>query len=91
MQIKDSDNSWKVLDDSGDFYIVYAASKNGCFLEFGGDSVTLSELEEAAGKSIKTKFFSKFLPDSINLDGKLAQGKTVAEICLIQTKYTKKI
>lgn len=91
MQIKDPDNSWKVLDDSGDSYMVYAASKNGCFLAFGGGSVTLSELEEAAGKGIETKIFPEFLPDPINLDGKLAQGKTMAEICPIQTKYTKEI
>ncbi|RXK34539.1 hypothetical protein BBD39_04570 [Arsenophonus endosymbiont of Bemisia tabaci Asia II 3] len=79
------------MDDSGDSYMVYAASKNRCFLVFGGGSVTLSELEEVAGKGIETKIFPEFLPDPINLDGKLAQGKTMAEICPIQTKYTKEI
>nr|CBA73834.1 conserved hypothetical protein [Arsenophonus nasoniae] len=91
IQIKDPDNSWKVLDDSGNSYMVYAASKNGCFLAFGGGSVTLSELEEAVGKGIKIKIFSDFLPDPNKLDGKLAQGKTMAEICPIQTKYTEEV
>ncbi|WP_238334477.1 hypothetical protein [Arsenophonus endosymbiont of Bemisia tabaci] len=63
------------MDDSGDSYMVYVASKNGCFLVFGGGSVTLSELEEVAGKGIETKNFPEFLPDPINLDAKLAQGK----------------
>lgn len=85
IQIKDPDNSWKVPDDSGDSYVVYAASKNGCFLAFGGGSVTSSELEEATRKEIETKVF----PDPIKLEEKLAQGKTRAEICPVQTKYTK--
>ncbi|WGL99244.1 hypothetical protein QE177_05025 [Arsenophonus sp. aPb] len=91
IQIKDLDNSWKVLDDSGNSYMVYAASKNGCFLAFGGGSVTLSELEEAEKKGIETKVFPNFLPDPNKLNGKLAQGKTKAEICPIQTKYTKEV
>ncbi|HGJ5898200.1 hypothetical protein [Arsenophonus apicola] len=66
IQIKDPNNSWKVLDDSGASYMIYAASKNGCFLAFGGGSVTLSELEEAAKKGIETKVFPDFYLIQIN-------------------------
>lgn len=88
IQIKDPDNSWKVLDNSGDSYMVYVASKYGCFFAFAGGSVTFSELNEAVDKGIKTKIFPDFLPDPIKLAEKLTRGGTRAEICPIQTKYS---
>ncbi|MFS1538129.1 MAG: hypothetical protein ACL7BU_04870 [Candidatus Phlomobacter fragariae] len=60
------------------------------FLAFGGGSVTLSELEEAACKGIETKIFPEFYQIQLK-KSKLEQGKTIAEICPIETKYTKEL
>lgn len=67
--IADPTGSWKVLDETGNSYMVYVATRNdkisrtGEFIAFGGGEVTLSELNEARSIGVTYKVYPYFEPD----------------------------
>ncbi|EAN4380549.1 hypothetical protein DRE45_21375 [Salmonella enterica subsp. enterica] len=68
--VPDPEKTWKVLDVTGNSYMVYVAtqkdniSRTGEFIALGGGNVTLSELNEAKRLNLFVKVYPNFKPDS---------------------------
>jgi hypothetical protein len=72
--VPDPKNTWQVLSENGESYMVDIAKKNGVLIYFGGGDVAVSEIKEANQKGIATDIDTSFEPNESQVAKRIAKN-----------------
>jgi hypothetical protein len=71
--VPDPNNSWQVLSENGESYMVDIVKKNGTLVYFGGGDVAVTEINEAKQKGISVETDISFEPNPAQVEKKKAK------------------